>query len=92
MLYYETSLNDWLKENPDYYLDYQVTPLYKDNELVPREVRLAYTGFDKNGNKIPIQFGTKQEQKGNKATVVILENKEPNLNINYNDGTAKPNH
>lgn len=92
MLYYETSLNDWLKENPDSYIDYQVTPLYKDNELVPRKVRLAYTGFDKNGKQVPIQFGTKQEQKGNKATVVILENKEPDLDINYKDGTAKPTH
>lgn len=90
MLYYEMNLDHWLKENPDNKIDYQVTPLYKNDELVPRQIRLAYTGYDIHGKHIPIKFGAKQEQKGHHATVVILDNKAPNLHINYKNGTAYP--
>lgn len=33
MLYYENRLDSWLANHPNYYLDYQVTPLYEGNEL-----------------------------------------------------------
>lgn len=92
MLYYEMNLNNWLKENPDYTLDYQVTPLYRNDELVPRQVRLAYTGYTNEGEQVPINFGSPHEQKGNHATVVLLDNKAPNVSINYDTGIAKQTH
>lgn len=89
MLYYEMRLNQWLKNHPNYKLDYQVTPLYQKDELVPREVRLSYTGYKNNGKHIPINIGSSLETKGNHATVVTLPNEEPNLDINYKTGMAK---
>lgn len=57
MLYYENQLDNWLALHPNYRLDYQVTPLYSGDELLPREVRLAYVGYDQNGQTIEIRFG-----------------------------------
>lgn len=89
MLYYEERLDDWLYENKSYYLDFQVTPLYEGNELVPRQIRLAYVGYDSNGKQIPISVGGK-EQKGNGgATVVIIDNVSPNADIDYATGAAE---
>ena len=89
MLYYENRLDSWLANHPNYYLDYQVTPLYKGNELLPRQIRLAYVGIDKNGQTLAIKLGGGREQSGNGgSTVVILDNVAPNAKINYADGTA----
>lgn len=89
MLYYENRLDSWLANHPNYYLDYQVTPLYKDKELVPRQIRLAYVGIDKNGKTLEIKLGGGREKSGNGgSTVVILENSSPNAEINYATGTA----
>mgnify|MGYP000275110713 FL=1 len=89
MLYYENRLDSWLANHPNYYLDYQVTPLYKGNELLPRQIRLAYVGIDKNGQSLPIKLGGGREKSGNGgATVVVLDNVAPNAKINYADGTA----
>ncbi len=89
MLYYENRLDSWLANHPNYYLDYQVTPLYKGSELVPQQIRLAYVGIDQQGNKLVIKLGGGREKSGNgSATVVILNNYAPNATINYATGTA----
>ena len=89
MLYYENRLDSWLANHPNYYLDYQVTPLYEGNELLPRQIRLAYVGIDKNGQTLSIKLGGGREKSGNGgATVVVLDNVAPNAKINYADGTA----
>jgi len=89
MLYYENRLDSWLANHPNYYLDYQVTPLYKGNELLPRQIRLAYVGIDSKGNKLQIRLGGGRESSGNDgATIVYLDNKSPNANLNYATGTA----
>lgn len=89
MLYYENRLDSWLANHPNYYLDYQVTPLYKGNELLPRQIRLAYVGFDQKGQPLTIKLGGGREKTGHDgATVVVLDNVAPNANINYADGTA----
>ncbi|MFV0556121.1 MAG: DNA/RNA non-specific endonuclease [Lactovum sp.] len=89
MIYYEERLDDWLYENKSYYLDYQVTPLYQDDELVPRQVRLAYLGYDSNGKKITISLGGKEQEGNGGAKVVILDNISPNAEINYLTGEGK---
>ncbi|RZI49547.1 DNA/RNA non-specific endonuclease [Lactococcus kimchii] len=89
MLYYENRLDSWLANHPNYYLDYQVTPIYKGNELLPRQIRLAYVGIDQNGEKLTIKLGGGREKTGLAgATVVVLDNVAPNAKINYADGTA----
>lgn len=89
MLYYENRLDSWLANHPNYYLDYQVTPLYEGNELLPRQIRLAYVGIDKNGQTLSIKLGGGREKSENGgATVVVLDNVAPNAKINYADGTA----
>jgi DNA-entry nuclease len=89
MLYYENRLDSWLANHPNYSLDYQVTPLYKGSELLPRQIRLAYVGIDKKGESLEIRLGGGRETAGNGAsTVVYLDNKSPNADINYATGTA----
>ena len=52
MLYYENHLAKWLKTHKGYRLDYQVTPLYRNDELLPRQIRLAYVGYNPRGKKL----------------------------------------
>ena len=89
MLYYENRLDSWLANHPNYYLDYQVTPLYQGDELLPRQLRLSYVGIDQKGQPLKITLGGGREKSGNGgATVVVLDNVAPNAKINYADGTA----
>jgi DNA-entry nuclease len=44
MLFYENKLADWLKTYPDKWLDYQVSAIYRKNELIPRHIKLIYKG------------------------------------------------
>jgi len=73
MLYYENGLDSWLANHPNYYLDYKVTAVYKDNELIPRQIILQYVGIDQDGKLLEIK----------------LDNVSENAEINYADGTAK---
>lgn len=49
MLFYEKQLKTWLSTHKNYYLDYKVTPIYQNNELIPRKIELKYVGIDKTG-------------------------------------------
>lgn len=89
MLYYENHLDSWLATHPNFRLDYQVTPLYAQDELIPRKVRLAYVGYDDAGKRIQIKVGGGREESGtDDATIVYLDNTSPNATINYSDDTA----
>jgi DNA-entry nuclease len=89
MLFYENKLHSWVNLHQQDWLDYQVTPIYTGNELIPRKIRLSYVGFDNQGNVIPIKLGSNFEKQGNGgSTVVILNNVSPNANIDYLNGTA----
>lgn len=92
MLFYENRLDDWLEINPDYSLDLMVVPNYMNDELIPRTIIMYWTGFDNQGNQIEVNL----LQKGlsstyNKISMVELENKSPNANIDYLTGQATPN-
>lgn len=90
MLYYENHLASWLKKNKGYRLDYQVTPMYRNNDLLPRQIRLAYVGYKNNGEKVKINLYSYREEKGNNdATVVYINNDSPNAIIDYSNGTAR---
>lgn len=90
MLYYENHLATWLKTHQGYHLDYQVTPMYRNDELLPRQIRLAYVGYNPHGDKVKINLHSYREETGNDdATVVYLNNDSPNAIIDYSNGTAR---
>ena len=90
MLFYEEKLAAWLKQNKNAWLDYRVTPLYTDSELIPRQVELQYAGISANGRLIPIQFNTSLEEVNEDGTTrVILNNDAPNGKLDYQTGLAE---
>ncbi|WP_373750349.1 DNA/RNA non-specific endonuclease [Weissella soli] len=89
MLFYENKLTTWVKNNPSYRLDYQVTPQYSGAELIPRHVRLTYVGYSNNGKLLAIKLGSSKEKRNsNGTTTVTLDNVSFNAKINYTTGTA----
>lgn len=90
MLYYENRLDSWLANHPNYYLDYKVTPIYQNDELIPRQIGLQYVGIDENGKLLEIKLGSSKEKVDKYfVTHVVLDNFSANAEINYLDGTAK---
>ena len=90
MIYYENKLDSWLATHPNYYLDYKVTPIYQDDELIPRQIELQYIGIDENGSLLEIKLGgTKEKVDQFSVSHVVLDNVSANAEINYLDGTAK---
>ena len=90
MLYYENGLDSWLANHPNYYLDYKVTAVYKDNELIPRQIIVQYVGIDQDGKLLEIKLGSSKEKIDKySVTHVALDNVSENAEINYADGTAK---
>lgn len=89
MLYYEKRLDSWLANHPNYYLDYKVTAIYKDDELIPRQLELQYVGIDENGKLLEIKLGGGKEKFDSySVSHVVLDNVSANAEINYLDGTA----
>ena len=89
MLFYENKLDSWLATHPNYYLDYKVTPIYQDDELIPRQIELQYVGIDENGSLLEIKLGgTKEKVNQYSVTHVVLDKVSDNAEINYLDGTA----
>lgn len=78
MLFYEKQLKTWLSTHKNYYLDYKVTPIYQNNELIPRKIELKYVGIDKTGKLLPIFIGNKSTQDQFGISTVTLENTSPN--------------
>ena len=89
IIYYENKLDYWLAIHPNYYLDYKVTPIYQDDELIPRQIELQYIGIDEEGTLLEIKLGgTKETVDQYSVTHVVLDNVSANAEINYLDGTA----
>jgi DNA-entry nuclease len=72
MLHYEDDIADYIKNNPNDYVRYQVTPIFKENELVARGVHMQAQSIGSN----TIHFN------------VFIFNIEDGVNINYSDGTS----
>ena len=89
MLFYETALNEWLKEHPDYTLDYYVVANYTEDELIPRSVSLFWTGFDADGKHIKVELKDpgKANYDGITGSVTLL-NVSKNAKIDYKTGEA----
>ena len=90
ILYYENRLDSWIANHPNYYLDYKVTPIYQNDELIPRQIGLQYVGIDENGKLLEIKLESSKEKVDKySVTHVVLDNVSANAEINYLDGTAK---
>ena len=85
-LYYENKLRTWLINHPSDKLDYSVIPLYRSNELVPRGVKLTYTGYNENGQNISVDVNSPYVKKDKNINSVILENTSPLAKIDYQTG------
>lgn len=88
MLYYENRLDRWLEENPGSWLDYKVTPIYQEDELLPRQIELQYVGLDAAGNILPIHLGGREYQDQDGMSHVLLDNISPNAQLDYQTGRA----
>lgn len=87
-LFYENRLRKWLNAHPQDKLDYIVMPVYRGQELVPRQIKFIYTGLARNGSHIRINLGSKNRVHASKTTLT-LNNYSPVASINYATGTAQ---
>lgn len=87
-LFYENRLRQWLNTHPQDKLDYIVMPVYRGNELVPRQIRFIYTGLTRNGNHLKINLGGKNHVHASKTTLT-LNNYSPVASIDYATGRAQ---
>lgn len=92
MLYYENRLRNYVDSHPNERLDYQVTPLYKRTELMPRSVRLSFVAYDSNGKqKNNLSSSNQYVKYKGKVGQVTLPNIEKRPTINYQTGKATIN-
>lgn len=77
MGYPETQIRNAMYDNPKTKVFYEVTPVYKENELVPRGSRVRAYSINDDGKTININ--------------VWIANKQKGVQINYADGTYKMN-
>jgi len=90
-LYIENQLAQWLTAHPKDWLDLEVVPLYKGENLIPDRIQLTFMGLSATGENFPIRIPTTfgVEIKGG-AERVTLKNYSPNAILNYKTGTALP--
>lgn len=74
MLPFENMVADYIKETNNHVL-YRVTPIFKDKELVARGVQMQAYSLEDNGDGICFN--------------VYCYNVQPNVKINYKDGTSQ---
>lgn len=91
MLFYENRLRKWMIMHPTCSLDYSVIPIYRDNELVPRSVKLTFVGYSKRGTKMRIKMPTGRVKVKGKISTVYLQNNSPQAKIDYATGRAQVN-
>lgn len=88
-LFYENRLAYWIKNHPQDKLDYAVIPLYHEKELVPRQIKFYFVGFNKHGKKIRIDGIDGLTRYKGKEGHLTLDNISPNAIIDYKTGRAQ---
>ncbi|WP_407659081.1 DNA/RNA non-specific endonuclease [Lactiplantibacillus brownii] len=73
MVTYENQVADYLKANPKNYVRYQVTPVFKDNELLARGVQMRGQSVGSDA----VSFN------------IYIFNVQAGMTLNYNDGTSR---
>lgn len=87
-IYYEMKLRQWLLRHPQDSLDYSVTPVYTNSDLVPSRIVFTYLGYKPNGKKVRIHLGGGREKQIGKITSAMINNISPQAKINYRTGRA----
>lgn len=83
---FENDLKKWVEEHEEYVLDYVVEVQYRENEIIPRFIKLKYKAnhFETNEEK-KVQVGRyEKEEEG--YTTVLLENWMKNYWLDYRTG------
>ncbi|CAH0418703.1 DNA/RNA non-specific endonuclease [Periweissella ghanensis] len=75
MSYYENMVASYLRSHPNDYVRYQITPYYRDQELVPRGVQMQAESIGSS----TIRFN------------LYIFNIQPGININYQNGYSSTN-
>ncbi|KPH03130.1 hydroxyacid dehydrogenase [Limosilactobacillus fermentum] len=75
MLKYEDEVAAYLKQSPDHYVRYRVTPIFRGNELLARGVEMEAQAVGSDAVKFH----------------VYIFNVQPGVTLNYNDGTSQVN-
>lgn len=86
MLYYEQKLDQWLSDHPEGELDLYVRPVYEGDNFMPTYYYMQWTGFDAEGNTMPIDLGGKSEVFDEVTGGVLLLNQSPSYAIDYETG------
>lgn len=89
MLFYENGLRRWLETHPQNKLDYAVVPLYRHDELVPRQVMLSFVGLKPSNKQVKIKLPGARLTTTGKVTQVVLDNASPHMQIDYATGNSK---
>lgn len=87
-IYYEMKLRKWLLSHPQDSLDYSVTPVYANDDLVPSRIVFTYLGYKPNGQKVRIHLGGGREKQIGKITSAVINNISPQAKIDYRTGRA----
>lgn len=88
-LFYENRLAYWIKSHPQDKLDYAVIPLYHGKELVPRQIKFYFVGFNKHGKRIRVNGIDGLTRYKGKEGYLTLNNISPNAVIDYKTGRAQ---
>lgn len=88
-LFYENRLAYWIKSHPQDKLDYAVIPLYHGKELVPRQIKFYFVGFNKHGKRIRVNGIDGLTRYKDKEGYLTLDNISPNAVIDYKTGRAQ---
>ncbi len=75
MLKYKDEVAAYLKQSPDHYVRYRVTPIFRGNELLARGVEMEAQAVGSDAVKFH----------------VYIFNVQPGVTLNYNDGTSQVN-
>jgi DNA-entry nuclease len=75
MLAHEDDIAYYLKQNPNGYVRYRVTPIFRGNELLPRGVQMEAQSVGSNA----VHFN------------VYIFNVQSGVTLNYQDGTSRIN-
>ncbi|MGT2912091.1 hypothetical protein ACVR1I_10340 [Streptococcus cameli] len=86
--FYENGLTTWLEDGKVKWVDYRISLLYQESELVPRQIKLEFIGLTKKGKTKPIKLGGKETFSKDGLATVILENTTPNAKIDYQTGKS----
>jgi len=73
MVTYENQVADYLKADPKHYVRYQVTPIFKGNELLARGVQMRGQSIGSDA----VSFN------------IYIINVQSGMTLNYNDGTSR---